>query len=222
MRIDDAGVPGLPRGRLLPDPPAVADRREVRRVRADRSRGRPAPSRRPSSSRSPTASPARASTCCRSSATARPSTSTSSTTSCSEPYPDRFRLILNDLGAGLAARGDELAEIVERSNPALRETQPGARDPRAARTRRSPTSPRDGDSVVSALARERESLAGFINSLDRRRRGDRRAPRRPRGRASRSCPGFLRELRSTMTELQPLLRRGDAGVRATSATRPRR
>ena len=39
-----------------------------------------------------------------------------------EPYPDRFRLILNDLGAGLAARGEELAEIIERSNPALRET----------------------------------------------------------------------------------------------------
>ena len=54
-----------------------------------------------------------------------------------EPYADRFRLILNDLGAGLAARGDDLAEIVERSNPALRETnevlailaqpEPGAR-----------------------------------------------------------------------------------------------
>jgi phospholipid/cholesterol/gamma-HCH transport system substrate-binding protein len=39
-----------------------------------------------------------------------------------EPYADRFRLILNDLGAGLAARGDELAEIVQRSDPALRET----------------------------------------------------------------------------------------------------
>ena len=62
-----------------------------------------------------------------------------------EPYPDRFRLILNDLGAGLAARGDELAEIIERSNPALRETnevlatprppEPRAREPR----RRTPT-----------------------------------------------------------------------------------
>src|SRR4051794_2702680 len=38
------------------------------------------------------------------------------------PYAERFRLILNDLGAGLAARGDELRRIVERANPALRET----------------------------------------------------------------------------------------------------
>ena len=48
----------------------------------------------------------------------------------SEPYPDRFRLILNDLGAGLATRGDELEEIIERANPALRETNEVLEDPR--------------------------------------------------------------------------------------------
>ncbi|MGH2960634.1 MAG: MlaD family protein, partial [Solirubrobacterales bacterium] len=37
-----------------------------------------------------------------------------------EPYADRFRLILNDLGAGFAARGEVLEEVVERANPALR------------------------------------------------------------------------------------------------------
>ena len=47
-----------------------------------------------------------------------------------EPYADRFRLILNDLGAGLAARGDELAEIIERSEPGAARDQRGARDPR--------------------------------------------------------------------------------------------
>ena len=34
------GLPGLPHRRLLPDPPAVAARREVRRVQADRARAR--------------------------------------------------------------------------------------------------------------------------------------------------------------------------------------
>ena len=38
------------------------------------------------------------------------------------PTRDRFRLILNDLGAGLAARGDDLGEVIDRANPALRET----------------------------------------------------------------------------------------------------
>ena len=39
-----------------------------------------------------------------------------------EPEVDRFRLILNDLGAGLAARGPDLAEVIERANPALQQT----------------------------------------------------------------------------------------------------
>src|SRR5829696_6807236 len=38
------------------------------------------------------------------------------------PYRDRFRLILNELGAALAARGEELGEVIDRANPALRET----------------------------------------------------------------------------------------------------
>ena len=116
-----------------------------------------------------------------------------------EPYPDRFRLILNDLGAGLAARGDELAEIVERANPALRETnkvlailRAQNRDARRPRHRLRP--------VITALARERESVAGFINPR----------PRSAQATAERSAdleagfaklPGFLRELRSTMGEL---------------------
>ena len=79
-----------------------------------------------------------------------------------EPYPDRFRLILNDLGAGLAARGDELAEIVERSNPALRETNEVLAT--LARQNRSlETLATDSDAIMGALARERERVASFIN-----------------------------------------------------------
>ncbi|HRV60208.1 MAG TPA: MlaD family protein, partial [Solirubrobacterales bacterium] len=35
------------------------------------------------------------------------------------PYAQRFRIILNELGAGLATRGEDLRETVERANPAL-------------------------------------------------------------------------------------------------------
>ncbi len=81
-----------------------------------------------------------------------------------EPYPDRFRLILNELGIGLATRGEDLEEIIVRGNPALRETNEllallkgqtaGAQQPRA---RRRPRRSRP-------LAREREHLTGFINN----------------------------------------------------------
>ena len=49
-----------------------------------------------------------------------------------EPYADRFRLILNDLGAGLAARGKDLEAIIERADPALRETDRVLADARRA------------------------------------------------------------------------------------------
>ena len=39
MEISDPGFPGLPLGRQLPDPPAVADRREVRRLQSDSAAG---------------------------------------------------------------------------------------------------------------------------------------------------------------------------------------
>jgi phospholipid/cholesterol/gamma-HCH transport system substrate-binding protein len=116
-----------------------------------------------------------------------------------EPYPDRFRLILNDLGAGLAARGGELAEIVDRSNPALREFN-RVLAILARENRTLSNLARDGDAVVSALARQRESLAGFVNSATVV--GEATAERRTDLEAGLAkLPGFLRELRSTMTEL---------------------
>ena len=79
-----------------------------------------------------------------------------------EPYPDRFRLILNDLGAGFAARGEDLAEIIERSNPALRETNEVLATLARQNSKLVQLSV-DSDAILSALARERESVVGFIN-----------------------------------------------------------
>lgn len=116
-----------------------------------------------------------------------------------EPYPDRFRLILNDLGASFAARGEELAEIVERGNPALRETNELlATLARQSRTLSQLSS--DSDRVISALAQEREQLSGFINQSNVA--AEATASRRAELEDSFArFPGFLRELRSTMVEL---------------------
>jgi phospholipid/cholesterol/gamma-HCH transport system substrate-binding protein len=116
-----------------------------------------------------------------------------------EPYPDRFRLILNDLGAGLAARGEDLAEIVERSNPALRETNEVlgilARQNRTLSGLAS-----DSDAILSELARERESVVGFINEATVA--GEATAERRADLEESLAkLPGFLHELRLTMRQL---------------------
>jgi phospholipid/cholesterol/gamma-HCH transport system substrate-binding protein len=115
------------------------------------------------------------------------------------PYPDRFRLILNDLGAGFAGRGQEIAEIVQRSNPALRETN----EVLAILGRQNHTLSRlsvESDSIISALARERAHVAGFINQSNTvaEASAERRADLEE---SFARFPGFLRELRSTMREL---------------------
>ncbi len=45
------------------------------------------------------------------------------------PYAQRFRIILNELGAGLATRGPELNETITRANPTLLRGQQGSQDP---------------------------------------------------------------------------------------------
>ncbi len=117
-----------------------------------------------------------------------------------DSYPDRFRLILNDLGAGFAARGDELAEIIERANPALAELN-RVLAILASQNKRLADLATDGDAIVTALARRKENVAGFINSSTVV--GAATAERRAElSEGFAKLPGFLRELRSTMTELQ--------------------
>src|SRR5215211_5732058 len=82
-----------------------------------------------------------------------------------EPYADRFRLILNDLGAGFAARGSELEEIVRRADPALRQTDLMLAE-LARENRELAQLAEDSDEILAPLAREREHVAGFINNAN--------------------------------------------------------
>jgi ABC-type transporter Mla subunit MlaD len=117
-----------------------------------------------------------------------------------EPYADRFRLILNDLGAGLAARGDELASIVERANPALRETD-RVLAILAKQNRTLANLARDGARIMAPLARERAHLSGFINNANAT--AEATAERNPDLEAGlQRLPGFLHELRLTMGGLR--------------------
>ena len=134
------------------------------------------------------------------------------------PYAQRLRLILNDLGAGFAARGKELASIIERADPALKQTD-RVLAILAAQNHTLANLARDGDQIMSALAREREHLTGFINNAQVA--GEATAERAPDLEASlQKFPGFLRELRSTMTELKAFADAGTPTVSALSAAAP--
>lgn len=139
-----------------------------------------------------------------------------------EPYPDRFRLILNEFGAGLAARGEDLQEIVERSSPALQQTNEVLAI-LAKQNRRLADLASDGDASLAPLARERERLSGFINAANQTAQAT--AEKRVELEASfERLPRFLRELRLTMPRLanfsdqaEPTL--ADFGAAAPSLTR---
>jgi phospholipid/cholesterol/gamma-HCH transport system substrate-binding protein len=79
------------------------------------------------------------------------------------PYRDRFRLILNELGAGLAARGDELGEVIDRANPALRQTD-RVLNILARQSRQLADLASNGDRSLEPLARNRTSVTGFFRN----------------------------------------------------------
>ncbi len=80
-----------------------------------------------------------------------------------QPESERFRLIINDLGAALAARGDELADVIRRANPALRETD-AVLSQLADQNKQLAQLATDSDTILTPLARERAHISGFIRN----------------------------------------------------------
>jgi ABC-type transporter Mla subunit MlaD len=116
------------------------------------------------------------------------------------PYRDRFRLIFNELGAALAARGDDLAAVVDRANPALRELNQVV-NILAQQNQELADLASNGDTVLEPLARERTSITGFFRNAGIS--GQAAAERRDdieEGLAK--FPETLREVRLTMADLR--------------------
>jgi ABC-type transporter Mla subunit MlaD len=79
------------------------------------------------------------------------------------PYADRFRLILNELGVGLAGRGQDLGEVIDRANPALRQTD-RVLAILAEQNQQLASLASNGDQVLAPLARERQHITGFFHN----------------------------------------------------------
>jgi phospholipid/cholesterol/gamma-HCH transport system substrate-binding protein len=115
------------------------------------------------------------------------------------PFAERFRLIINDLGAALAARGPDLAAVVRRADPALRQFD-RVLAILAAQNKALAKLTSDSDTILAPLARERAHVAGFIDTAGETAAAS--AERRAdieRGLAK--LPRTLRELRLTMHNL---------------------
>ncbi len=122
------------------------------------------------------------------------------------PYRERFRILLSELGTGLAGRGEELNEVIHRANPALRETD-RVLAILAEQNRTLARLARESDQALGPLARERERLGHWIAVANET--GQASAERSPDiRRGINRLPAFLSELRPLMADLEALADQG--------------
>ena len=142
------------------------------------------------------------------------------------PERERFRLIVSELGAGLAANGERLDAAIRRASPALQQADRvvgvlAEQDRLLARLVDA------SDEVLAPLAARRRDLGGFI-----RRAGETATATAERGedleRNLERLPGFLRELGpaaerfgALADQITPALRSLEAEAPAINATSER-
>jgi phospholipid/cholesterol/gamma-HCH transport system substrate-binding protein len=134
------------------------------------------------------------------------------------PYRDRFRIILNELGAGLAGRGDDLGAVIDRANPALRQTDRVLKI-LADQNDQLASLASDGDRVLAPLAENRTSITGFLTNA--RIAGEATAERSVDLEAQiQKLPETLRQIRLTMTQLKGFADEGTPLMRDVGAVAP--
>ena len=122
------------------------------------------------------------------------------------PYRQRFAILLNELGTGLAGRGEDLNEVIHRANPALRETDEVLAI-LAGQNRALARLASDSDRALAPLSRERERFGHFIVAANET--GEASTERRVDiARGIDRLPAFLRELRLLMVDLEGLTDEG--------------
>lgn len=116
------------------------------------------------------------------------------------PYSQRFRLIINELGAGLAGRGDDLEVLIKRANPVLRDVDTLFGILAKQRNELAQLAS-DSDAILTPLARERSHVAGFFANA-----GAAAEASSEKGvqleESLQRLPKFLTEFRLTMNKLQ--------------------
>ncbi|MBV8956757.1 MAG: MCE family protein [Solirubrobacterales bacterium] len=123
-----------------------------------------------------------------------------------QPIRERFALILNELGTGLAARGSDLNDVIHRANPALGQTdqvlQILARQNRVLARLAS-----ESDAVLAPLARAKRQLADFVVQANTTSVAS-AARAADISRSFQLFPSFLRQLRPLVRDLGQLADQG--------------
>jgi ABC-type transporter Mla subunit MlaD len=123
------------------------------------------------------------------------------------PYAQRFRLILNELGAGLGGRGEDIEVLVKRANPVLRDVDRFFGVLTAQRQQLAQLAS-NSEEILGPLSRERSAVAGFLtNAGAAAEASSEKGPELEE--ALQKFPTFLREFRKTMVSLKTF---SDAGT----------
>jgi hypothetical protein len=123
-----------------------------------------------------------------------------------QPIAERFSLILNELGTGLAARGSDLNGIIHRANPALGYTDQVLKV-LARQNRQLAQLATDSDKVLAPLAKVKTQIAGFVTHANTTSVAS-AARARDISRSFQLFPQFLRQLRPLMVSLGKLADQG--------------
>jgi ABC-type transporter Mla subunit MlaD len=123
-----------------------------------------------------------------------------------EPIRQRFAIILNELGTGLAARGSDLNAVIHRANPALGYTDQVLKI-LARQSRALAQLATDSDAVLAPLAQVRRSIAGFVVHANTTSVAS-AARAADISRSFQLFPSFLRQLRPLMVDLGTLADQG--------------
>jgi virulence factor Mce-like protein len=118
------------------------------------------------------------------------------------PYRERFRLIVAELGAGLAGRPEDLSEVLRRAHPGLRETTQALRK-LARQTRTIEGVISDADRVIGALERRKQDVVRFVDEAGATA-AIAASRRRELADTFRLLPELLAELRPNMARLGEL------------------
>jgi virulence factor Mce-like protein len=115
------------------------------------------------------------------------------------PYAQRFSIILNELGAGVAGRAGDLREVVRRADPALQQTD-RVLQLLGRQNKVLSDLAKNSDTILAPLARDRRSISGFVTGAAKT--AEATAERRTDlERNLQRLPGFLRELKPTAQRL---------------------
>jgi phospholipid/cholesterol/gamma-HCH transport system substrate-binding protein len=134
------------------------------------------------------------------------------------PERQRFTIILNEFGAGLAGRGADLNAVIRRANPALQELEK-VLSVLASENKVLTNLAEEGDRAVAPLAADRQRLVGFINESGKVAR----AAANQRGALAQNLadfPAFLEQLGPAVERLQRFAEQSTPALRDLGVAAP--